>query len=405
MAKLRNYFFDKDIYKSPIYLSLVCFFFGLFFSRALLSISIILILAASVHSLYISKEKRLNYFSLAFIPFYLILLLSYWNSTNYNYWLNLTFKNSIFLILPLAFFFLNKIKDKIILSALNIFLGLTLTTAVINAIYALINYNLISNLALNSKTLNPLIGSNFHDISLIYAITIVYLSYQLIKYKKLNYLNLSAFLILGICITILSYRFALIIFILSGFIVFIIYLNFSKQLIFKSILLVLIFGLGFFYKPLVNRFRTTMYDLKSIYGDVNPNYKSLGQRWAAIKCSTEIIKKNPFIGVGAADLPLEMEKQYEQNSYLLIPENRIFIHNQFFYYAASFGLLGLLCFLGFLGFLINRLFRHKQFLGLAILTVFLAQMLIENSLEIQIPSYLFLILMLGFSAKNDKIYS
>lgn len=403
MAKLINYFFDKDIYKSPIYLSFVCFVLGIFFSRAVLSISIVLILSASIHSFYINDKKKLNKASLVFLPFYLVLILSYFYTSNRNDWFDMLFKNSVFLLLPLAFLFFQQISKSIVYYIINLFLGLTLVSVVINAIQALFNYNLISELAIKSKTLEPLMGSNFHDLSLIYALTIVFLTYKIIKSTMITYRSLIAFLILGVGVFILSYRFALIVLGCSSLIILFKHVNLKKSLFLKVIVSLLILSLGLLYSPITNKIKTTLYDLESIYGDVNPNFKSLGQRWAAIKCSAEIINNNLFFGVSAPDLPAEMQKQYEENSYLLIPENRIFIHNQFLFYTASYGIFGLCLFMNFLGYLIHKFLKNKQHLAVAILAVFLAQMLIENSLEIQISSYLFLILMLYFCSIDEQI--
>ncbi len=403
MAKLINYFFDKDIYKSPLYLSLVCFVFGIFFSRAILSISIVLFLAASIYFYYTVNKKKLNKAALVFLTFYLVLILSYWNTTNYTYWLDLIYKNAVFIILPLAFIFLNKTPRKTFIYTFNLFLGLTLISAVINAVHALSNYNLNSDLAIKSKTLDPIIGANFHDLSLIYAIVIIYLAYKIIKDPNLNYSSLLTFLVLAICVVILSYRFALIILVFSALLIIIKFANYKKKLFLKVFLSLSVLSLGFLYSPLVNKIKTTLYDLESIYGEVNPNFKSLGQRWAAVKCTVEIVNNNLIFGVGAPDLPLEMQKQYEQNSYLLIPENRIFIHNQFLFYTASYGIFGLSLFIAFLGYLINKFNKNKQQLALVILTVFIAQMLIENSLEFQIPSYLFLMFMLYFHSAGEQL--
>jgi O-antigen ligase len=403
LAKLINYFFDKDIYKSPLYLSLVCFVFGIFFSRAILSISIVLFLAASIYFYYTVNKKKLNKAALVFLTFYLVLILSYWNTTNYTYWLDLIYKNAVFIILPLAFIFLNKTPRKTFIYTFNLFLGLTLISAVINAVHALSNYNLNSDLAIKSKTLDPIIGANFHDLSLIYAIVIIYLAYKIIKDPNLNYSSLLTFLVLAICVVILSYRFALIILVFSALLIIIKFANYKKKLFLKVFLSLSVLSLGFLYSPLVNKIKTTLYDLESIYGEVNPNFKSLGQRWAAVKCTVEIVNNNLIFGVGAPDLPLEMQKQYEQNSYLLIPENRIFIHNQFLFYTASYGIFGLSLFIAFLGYLINKFNKNKQQLALVILTVFIAQMLIENSLEFQIPSYLFLMFMLYFHSAGEQL--
>jgi hypothetical protein len=329
------------------------------------------------------------------------LIISYWNSSNLLLWQSLAFKNSVFFILPITFLSINssiyKIKSKI----LNVFLTLAFVTAILNTLNAIYNYDLNSALTIESKTLTPLIGPNFHDLSLIYALAIAVLFYR-IYYKKYEcYFYNLAFWGLGFCIYILCYRFAIIVFTITALILII--NSYKKNNKIKSLIILFLIFLITLYKPLLNRINNTIEDLKSIQSKTNPNFKSLGQRWAALKCATEIIKRNPAFGVGASDLTTEMKKQYEQNSYLLIPENRVFIHNQYVYYTASFGFLGLFYFLCCIGFIINKFILRKQFLALLILIIFLAHMLIENTLENQISSYLFLITMLYFITKPSNL--
>ena len=97
----------------------------------------------------------------------------------------------------------------------------------------------------------------------------------------------------------------------------------------------------------------------------------------------EIIKRNIWFGVSPADLSLEMKLQYETNSYLLIPENRIFIHNQYLYYLSSFGILAFFAWLFIWISNIITLFKQNQTSAYILLTTTLA-FLIDNFFQLQI---------------------
>jgi O-antigen ligase len=409
LSKITNYLFDKESTFDSLFLSCLIFIFGLFFSRAILSSSVVLI-ALSGFITSINSKNANNKFAGLFILFYLVLLVSYFWTDNLKEWQFLVFKSSVFLLIPIGFYFYGEIdqlkKNKLIF----IFLIFSISSAIINTVFSLTKYKEISDLAIRSKSLDPLIGSNYHDVSLIYALSLVILTYHIIltkRGKRIQYLYFLSYLILGIGVTLLAYRLSLFVLIATLSYIICFTLLSQKKLRFsyrKLLSIILILGVTLLvFKPLNNRIQNTYFDLKSIYLGANPNYQSLGQRWIAIKCVTEIIKNNIFLGVSPADLKEEMQLQYSKGAYLLIPENRIFIHNQFFYYGGSYGLIWLLLFIGAILIFIHKLVRNKNSLALMLLFVFLFQMLFENTLEMQIPSYLFLFFLL-ITAEN-KILS
>ncbi|MFC5284329.1 O-antigen ligase family protein [Pedobacter alpinus] len=149
------------------------------------------------------------------------------------------------------------------------------------------------------------------------------------------------------------------------------------------------------------RLQNSIIDLKSITENENPNYQSVGQRWAAVKCAFEVIKAHPILGVSPADAKFEMQKQYEKNSYLLIPENRIFIHNQFIYLVLSFGIPFSLLFILFLTLEIYKKIKtNALFIWLIIPFVF--HMMLENTLERQITINTFVFLFFMVNAIKQK---
>lgn len=407
MIKLSNILLNKENTFNAFYLSCFLLVVGLFFSRALLSISAFLIFVFGTYYGF-SKPKIKNQKdgkALLFVAIYLVFLISYFWTTNYNTWLSLSFKNVVFVLIPLGFYFFGDIHIKYTHKFIKLFCLISIVSAIINAFYSLIHYNEVSRLAAVSKHFNPLIGSNYHDLSLIYSLTIVFLVFQLKDYllsKRLFKIYLSYYVVFSICIVVLAYRLSLITLIICSCYLFANYFYNVKSIKTKTVsiifMVVILLGGYFSIDPLKNRVNNTYRDLKSIYLNKNPNFQSLAQRLAAIKCASEVSKNNFWIGVAPADLKEEMTLQYDINSYLLIKENRMFIHNQYFYYIASYGIIWITIFILGIIFVAIKYASQNNYLALSVLGIFLSHMLFENTLEMQIPSYMFLFFLLSLKS-------
>ena len=411
MIKLSNILLNKENTYNAFYLSCFLLIIGLFFSRALLSISAFLIFLSGLYFGF-SKAKNKNHKdtkALFATAIYFVFLISYFWTTNFNIWLSLSFKNVVFILIPIGFYFFGQINIKCLHKFIQLFCFISIVSAIVNAVFSLTQYKEVSRLAIESKHLHPLIGSNYHDLSLIYALTVVFLIFQI----KDNYLvsklpkrYLWVYLIFSICLILLAYRFSLIILIIGSSYLFLThfikYKSVKLKIVSVVIFVVIISGSYFSIDPLKNRVNNTYQDLKSIYLNKNPNYQSLAQRLVAIKCAYEVSKNNFWIGVAPADLYEEMTFQYDKNSYLLIKENRMFIHNQYLYYLASYGIIWVTLFLLGIIALAKSYALQKNYLSLGVLGIFLCHMLFENTLEMQIPSYMFLFFLI--SLQNNRSF-
>ena len=411
MIKLSNILLNKENTYNAFYLSCFLLIISLFFSRALLSISASLIFLSGLY-IGFTKPKIKNHkdgIALLFMAIYFVFLLSYFWTTNFNIWLSLSFKNVVFILIPLGFYFFGQICIKCIHKFIKLFCFISIISALINAAFSLTQYKEVSRLATESKHLDPLVGSNYHDLSLIYSLTIVFLVFQIKDNQLVSRIlkrYLWIYLIFSICIILLAYRFSLIILIICSFYLFLNHFINSKSIKLKitSVIIFILILLGSYFSidPLKNRVNNTYQDLKSIYLNKNPNYQSLAQRLAAIKCASEVSKNNFWIGVAPADLKEEMTFQYDINSYLLIKENRMFIHNQYIYYTASYGIFWITIFLIGIIALAKSYALQKNYLSLGVLGIFLCHMLFENTLEMQIPSYMFLFFLI--SLQNNRSF-
>ncbi|MBD3747970.1 MAG: O-antigen ligase family protein [Sphingobacteriales bacterium] len=378
-----------------------CYFLviGLFLSRALVSISCVLIVVFGLLN-YFNQEvkKRISLEFLFFPLIYFVLLISFFWTSHFIIWQKLIFVNSIFLLLPIGMYFGPDFLKKEVKNIFLLFSGLCFLLILSTAFKAILNYQQFIDEVERSKNLMLPIGPDHSEMSVlsVVAFFIGINLYQTEKTKWLKTFFLIALISFFIALNIIAFRFSLI----CIYLMLMLYSLWSikkapkRSLIYLSSLLmipILAFLLYFTLPSIQKRVQNTLTDLRSVTSDRNPNFQSLGQRWAAMKCSWEVIKKHPFLGTSPADAEFEIQRQYDINSYLLIPQNRIFIHNQLIYYVLVYGIPFGLVFIFLLSKLFIKLYQRSPFY-IMILLPFIFHMQIENTLEKQITANAFLFL-------------
>lgn len=402
-----NLDYSSFFYKKLFFCSCLIFIFGLFFSRAILSISCVLLLVSTSLECYL-KPKKITFNPIFFIfpLLYFALILSGFYSDNINYWKILLFKNSIFIVIPLAFLLSKKLSIKQLNTLLLSFILWCVACLTINSILVVLNYHQFLNDVTNSKNIQSVIGPYHSDLGVLSVISFVLLIY-LISIEKIRKRKMALFLLLGLLfleLHFIAYRFSIVAIYLLCVIYCLKEIIVHKQ--FKYLIgigtLILITSISILVIPAVkNRYNNTINDVRSIIENKNPNFQSIAQRWAAIQCASEIITKHPIFGVSPADASLEMKQQYDKNSYLLIPENRVFIHNQFLFLLLSFGIPFTFIFIILLMFLIYK-GGQNQHLFIWLIIPFFFHMMIENTLEKQITASAFIFLLLLLAHQNDN---
>ena len=382
--------------------------FGLFYSRALLSISTVLILLSGLLSFYQNKEKgiKIGVVQYLFLAIYIAFILSIFHTNDVNEWKRIVFKVNYLILLPFGFLLapkLNQIKIKYLLA---FFIFCCLACITVDSIYVLLNYEHFIKQVAVSKNIVSVFGPVHTELGLLSTISLVLLVYFIAieksKTKLLLLISLSIIFFLELCI--ISFRFSLISIFIMG-VLYLIYQSIAKKkynyliylflILFSAVIIVKV------VPPVKARYDNTVRDIYSIIENKNPNFQSLGQRWAAIKCTVEIIKENAWFGVSPSDLKDEMQYQYQKDSYLLIPENRIFIHNQFLYYAASFGIpFTVIIFIIFLILIIKE--AKNTPLILWVMIPFFLHMFSDNTIERQISGCCILFFLLLLPNINMK---
>ncbi|WP_161603033.1 O-antigen ligase family protein [Pedobacter arcticus] len=397
-------FFEADKFAWLCYLFVCC----LFFSRAGLAISGVLMLTYTV-AFYLKnplkialKPIHILFFSIYFVCVFSVLFVG----KNLDYGLNLLFKNAIFLVLPLAFLLVKELSQKAVNRVFLLFIFSTICCVSINTVEALLNFNRFLQDVGNSKNIVPFIGPSHTELGVLIVVAFVLGFYLAIhsKNRKLKWLLLCGLALLFVELHIIAYRFSLV----STYLIIVLYC-FAILIKKRDYKLFFLTVLGFVIAlcilsliPSVKiRFQNTITDITTVSENRNPNFQSVTQRALAVACATELIKEYPWFGVSPADANLKMQNQYAKNSYLLIPENRIFIHNQFLYYILCFGIpIGFLIGLSLVVLILRKAFSNPL-LFWAMLP-FLFHMMMENTLERQIAANAFIFMFLVVSRKSEQ---
>lgn len=123
----------------------------------------------------------------------------------------------------------------------------------------------------------------------------------------------------------------------------------------------------------------------------NPNNKSLCMRIEFMKAAVHIIKNNFWFGIGTGDIKAVSEKTYEElNSPLEDRYRKVYVHNQFIFHFASYGLVGFLIFMCCLFFPFVSL-KHRHYIMVQYFILIIMSMLNENTLGTQAGMLLFIV--------------
>lgn len=360
---------------------------GLCFSRAAISIGTGILGFLGIISFrkhHFKKIFNLKYISIIII--FIFFLLSAFITEDFKKYQQLLFFQLPLILIPI-FFISNIISIKntqIILWSFTLLIAsVCLGTLVDFFTHYATNIERITE----SKSILSITGIPHYQFALLIIIAIISCLFLFKQQKQFKKLILYLMIFFILTIHILAYRTGLFCFYGLLLFTFFRFLIFTKQkkkllLITAPVFFVLVMAC-IFIKPLNLKIQNTKEDILRILNQENFNNYSISQRYAATLNTLEIFKNNLWLGVSPADLGKEMEKQYQIDSYLLTPENRIFIHNQYLFYLSSFGLLA---FLTWITLWVRNIYTSIKFnvfggyILLAASIVFLA----DNFFELQI---------------------
>ncbi|MBC7523489.1 MAG: hypothetical protein H7239_03515, partial [Flavobacterium sp.] len=309
--------------------TLLIIIIGLYFSRAMISIGTGLL--GFIALIDFQKQKLKNLLKSPYLIYlftYLLYLISFFYTQNLSVLKQLLFLQLSFIIIPF-FFSQQQTSKKQIDFILKTFVIVTSLVCLGTLISFFNNYEFNKLLIINAKATPAITGIVHYQFAYLIVIAII-CSYVLTQNEKSKPLWLALLVFLIATIHILAYRTGLFCFYI------LVFYHFIKLLItVKNKVQILGFGVVFivvislcclFIKPLNLKIKATKSDISRIINHENYNDHSIAQRYAATLNSLQIIKKNFWLGVSPADLGDEMKTQYDIEPYLLMPENRVFVH-------------------------------------------------------------------------------
>lgn len=381
------------------FVGVTLFFAGLFFSRAMLSISpAILLFAAFFHPEFKSNCKNLFKNKELYFPLilYIFGFICFPLAQNKEKWAELLFKNLPYIVLPFSLILLkdNVKKHYKYILYLCILLVTFIVSATLIRLYN--NYELYTWMIRNSKNIEAT-GGLFHiHFGLITSLSIIF-CYLIVRYTNSSKLEkwvlsiLAIYLFLGL--HLLAYRTGIVSIYVAIIAEILLNIFRSKKYILGMVLIsmavILPFVAYYTIKPVQDRINNTTTDLYRYKSGQDINYYSLSQRFAAWENALVIFKRNVVFGTSAADLEDEMKKQYEVRDFGLKKENQVLIHNQYIFYAVCYGTLGILVFLYFLLNTFISAWRNKNPILLQFIIIFSAVFVIDTILEMQTGQNMF----------------
>lgn len=310
------------------------------------------------------------------------------NSANISYgWNRLELRGAI-LGLAIAFASIPKWKE----GDLNLLLFIYVLTAFGVSIYTfgsyLLNYTEINVMYLEAKVMPTILNHVRFSIMIAMA---VYVSYYLYQQRFGNNLVLRNGLLI---ISFLLFCFLHVYSVRSGLIAVygIMILEIGKYVVrtkrYKlGIGLVLSFAILLsiavhVIPTLNNKWQNTKADFNTYVNNTYPNYSSVTTRLISFDAAIYIFKRHPLTGIGIGDIKDETDLYFREHYPMIdIP---ILPHNQFLFYLAATGIIGLLFFIGLFYFPLWYKQGYKNKLLLVQYVVLTLSFMTEPMLETQL---------------------
>lgn len=277
---------------------------------------------------------------------YLFLLLGFFYSDNIHYLSERLQIKLPLLLYPIICPSIGRLspsqKRLIMLTAIGVILG-SVIGILIN--YAL-HFDMINQLYLQSKIMP---GPIHHIRFSLLTVFAVYLCYYCVQQgtSKAEQIILS---VIGIFFIVFLHIYSVRSGLLSLYVVIVILLaNYVirtrniKNLLIAIVSIVIIAGGSILLSPtLKNKISNTTTDVNVYQNQEDPNFNSLATRMVSYKVAMEIFKENIWFGCGQGDLKDKSDALFRKDYPTVLTP--IIPHNQFIYYLAATGIIGLLIF-------------------------------------------------------------
>ncbi|MCA8831729.1 O-antigen ligase family protein [Hymenobacter pini] len=255
-----------------------------------------------------------------------------------------------FLALPLAFWLLPALPTRNLRWLWLLLVGTTTVAALLSTANYLAHFDQINEMYLHSKVM-PTEPDHIRFsllISLAVAAGVCLLAHRSVI-GRAAWVLWAAIIFLAFYQHLLAVRSGLVTLYAVG-IAALLWLVFRKRQYQQALILtaglVLIPALSYSVFPtLQNKSANTREDVGRVENTASANNYSLVGRVYSYKVALEVVKDNPWLGVGRADIEPEMAVRYKRDYPNIQPQAYIQPHNQFLFSAVAFGLIGLLVFI------------------------------------------------------------
>ncbi len=406
MTQLKSGFLT-DVWNKNVrdWLCCICcmgMFAGMLFSRALLSISMVVFIVNALHPESI-RQSFTQWKQSAFAKWAILFVLAYlisgiW-SEDAGQWF-VTWKGKIpFLILPLAFFSapFNQYKFRLVVT---FSIAALLSAAMINSIAALIaNPTYYLEGYEQSHPLPTTVYGDHIRFSLSIVLSMLLCFFVLFEKQERKLSSLSKILLWSYCILSFVYIHILAaktgimaLYVMLGIYTLIRVSRYKRWLGIAALAGIPLLAIIAF--ATVPTFKTKLQyvqqeiDQYKRDGRFDYNYSDNG-RMITYELALHILKQKPLTGTGTGDLLQEMKKGYDE-FYPEVPEkNRLVPHNQFLFTATGTGVILVLALIGMVFAPLFSKANNKLYL-ITNTIVFLAALMVEAMLEIQFGVFLYL---------------
>ncbi len=304
--------------------------------------------------LFYVREKETSFqarcLNLAFILFYAVTILSFFNSENQQEALRILSLKVPLLLYPMVYLAVKELSEKQNFNLALIINYALYLPAVISVYNYLINKELFDDLILQSKPLPIEFGYGILHIqfSILMACAILFGLIQLFKAYSNGQLGLPFYTLLGLIV--LNFVFIHILSARTGLLALYVGLGVFCLSLFsawpfkrtKWILLAIVVVptfMVFTSSSLQNRIKNTMDDLHVVVENKDANDYSFAMRVRAWYNAADVIKQHPITGVGIGDAEKVLYNNFSHIDATLAPENRKNPHFQFLETAVQSGLI------------------------------------------------------------------
>jgi O-antigen ligase len=348
------------------------------------------------------KNIQLNKPLLLLIVSFLVIIPSVIYSQNLEYF-GIRIKILLpFLVMPFAYAQAEEFsaKQKKVISYTFIF-GV-LATAIQALVYYYNHQSEVNQAYLESRVMPTAISHHpTYSLMCAFSIYLLYNAFKIEKNVNLKFFLVSITVFLVVFLHIFSVRAGLMAFYILVLLIFYEQVFLKKQLLLAGIIGLFCISIAvstFLYSPTIrNKIANTQNDIENYKAGGSVNNQSLGSRVISYKNAIEITQNSSWLlGCGLGDIE-DLNNQLFETKYPDVTK-RIIPHNQFLFYLASLGILGLLVFIGAFYYPLVTHFKNLNLIAhyLVITVAFLIEAFLTTQLGVAF-CIIFLILFINKS--------